>query len=273
MADRPAVAHVAHDELLIAAWVSGDTEPEDAARAADLTARCEVCRDLATDLRGLRSAMRALPPPARTRDFRLTPADAERVRSRPGWLGRFRSIRGSTITRPLAGAMTTLGLAGMLLTTVPLGGVGVGGEDSDTARIEAVGAPSAGAQNAPSAAWSAVAAPAGQAGGAAASEPPRPAAASDGLEFFRTPAPGDAAASGAAARGEDDLHETPPVVAQAATTSPSIERDVSARTPGQPTALGAGDRTRPALAAASAALLLGGLALFFVSRRREARSR
>jgi hypothetical protein len=270
------VAHVAHDELLVAAWVSGDTEPEDAARAADLTARCDVCRELATDLRGLRSAIRALPPPTRTRDFRLTPADAERVRSRPGWLGRLRSIRGATFTRPLAGAMTALGLAGLLLTTVPLGGAGVGGEDPDTARIEAVGASSPGRQEAPSAAASVAAAPAEAAGEGAASERPMPAAATDRFEFLGTPAPGDATSSGAAgaAGGDDgDLHETPPAVAQAATAPPSIAQDVAARSAGEPTPPGAVDRTRPALAVASAALLLGGLLLFFVTRRRGARSR
>ena len=268
MADRPVVAHVAHDELLIAAWVSGDTDPEDAARAADLASRCDSCRDLATDLRGLRSAIRALPPPARPRDFRLTPADAERLRARPRWLDRFRGLGSATITRPLAGAMTALGFAGLMLTTVPLGGTGVGGEDRDAARIEVQDSGAAGGAAAPSdGVWSAAAPEAPVE--AAASQPAMPAAASGGQELMMTPVPGDAAASGAAGGGDRFLDATPRGVAQMASPQPSAAEEGATRATGSPVTPTATDRTRPALAVASAALIAGGLLLLFVTRPRR----
>ena len=69
--------------------------------------------------RRLRGATAALPAPARTRDYRLTDADAARLRPTQwrrlvGWLGAPRST-----VRPIAGALATLGIAGLLLSTTP----------------------------------------------------------------------------------------------------------------------------------------------------------
>ena len=267
MADRPALAHVAHDELLIAAWVSGDTDPEDAARAADLASRCDSCRELATDLRGLRSAIRAIPPPARPRDFRLTQADAERLRARPRWLDRVRGLGGATITRPLAGAMTALGFVGLMLTTVPLGGAGVGGEDRDAARIEVQDSGAAGGAAAPSDGGSSAAAP--EAPVEVAASPPAMPAAASGQEFMMTPVPGDAAASSAPGGGDRNGDATPRAVAQLASPQPSAAEEGATRSTGRPVTPTATDRTRPALAVASAALIAGGLLLLFVTRPRR----
>ena len=275
MADRAAVAHVAHDELLVAAWVSGDTDPEDAARAADLTTRCAECRDLATDLRELRSAMRTLPPATRTRDFRLTPADAERLRARPRWLGRFRGTSSAGLTRPLAGAMTAIGLAGLLLTTVPLGGddAGASAENPETTRmqIERDTGGSAGAVGG-AAVGSAAAAPAESAAAERASDGPLPVAASPGAVVGGTPVPGDVyAPGGSGADGPDVQSTTRPGVAQATAPAPSVDDGTlfsAADTPPART-----DPVRPALAVASAALLAGGLILLLVTRRRRTADR
>jgi hypothetical protein len=268
VAERPAVAHVAHDELLIAAWVSGDTEPAEAARAADLASRCDDCRELASDLRGLRAAVRALPTPARRRDFRLTPADAERLRSRPGWLDRLRAVRSATLTRPLAGAMTALGLAGLLLTSAPLGGAGVGGADRDTATFEAQ--VSAGDDGMGTAA-SAAAAPGASIEAAAGTARPMPVAASGGQELAASPVPGDAGATAPGGEEGPDIQASVAAVAQA--TAPSgVADEPTLRVAAPPTTPSPTDLARPALGVASAALLVSGLLLLFVTRRRGART-
>ena len=147
MADRGArSAHADHDPLVIAAWIGGDADAEPA-RAGDLAASCADCRRLADDLRAIRAASAVLPVPPRTRDFRLTPEDAARARHGRGWLGRLTGATGSPGLRPLAGAMTALGMAGLLLTALPLGPAGSvqapgsgGGTTRDTAAQEVAGA-------------------------------------------------------------------------------------------------------------------------------------
>ena len=56
----------------------------------------------------------------RTRDFRITAADAARLRPR-GWRGLLDAIGGAraSFSRPLAAGLTTLGLVGLLVTTIP----------------------------------------------------------------------------------------------------------------------------------------------------------
>jgi hypothetical protein len=271
VAERPAVDHLAHDELLIAAWVSGDTDPEDAARAADLTARCDDCRDLATDLRELRAATRALPPLSRTRDFRLTPVDAERLRARPGWLDRVRAAAGAGFARPLAGAMTAIGLAGLLLTTTPLGGP-TATTDRDVANVE-VGQESSSTRDGaePPAAGGQGAAAAPSAAAPAASGEPMPVAASrDEEAYLGSPVPGDAAAPGEAGPSADrgsDTQASPPAAAQVPAPSPT--NDLTPRTTDSPTTTPTGDLVRPAAAVASAVLLAGGLLLLVLTRRRR----
>jgi hypothetical protein len=106
--------HATHDPLRVA---------EAADRAGRLPADLAACPDcvaLHADLVALASALPASGVPARPRDYRLTPADAARLR--PGgwrrWLGTIGSSR-DVITRPLAIGFTTLGLAGLLVATVP----------------------------------------------------------------------------------------------------------------------------------------------------------
>jgi hypothetical protein len=114
-----AVTHDRHDLLLIAAHATGDLDAAARAAASELVAGCSACAELAADLRALATATATLPTPPRPRDFRLTPADAERLR--PRGLRRFLAALAApgAFTRPLATGLTTLGVAGLLLASLP----------------------------------------------------------------------------------------------------------------------------------------------------------
>lgn len=118
----PAPAHISpdHDETLIARLAAADlTEPE-AAAARELVAACPACAELHADLRSIMAATASLPAPRRTRDFRLTDADATRLRRR-GWrrlLGGFGEPR-LAFTKPLATGLVTLGIAGLVFALAP----------------------------------------------------------------------------------------------------------------------------------------------------------
>lgn len=125
---EPRTAHAAHDRVRIANLV--DRSVTDAERVAgqEQLAACHDCAQLFDDLLALSAATKALPTPARPRDFTLTPADAARLRDR-GWrrlLGLFGSPR-DVFSRPLAIGLSTLGLAGLLVATVPGALPGFGG--------------------------------------------------------------------------------------------------------------------------------------------------
>ena len=76
MADRTP-EHATHDLEALAALAEDHSPEGDAGRAE--AARCADCASLMDDLRLLATATAALPVPARTRDFRLDPADAVRL--------------------------------------------------------------------------------------------------------------------------------------------------------------------------------------------------
>jgi hypothetical protein len=118
------MSHDQHDLLLIAALadipdVRSSDDPGHA-RALTLIAECSACATLHADLRALAAATRAMSAPALPRrDFRLTEADAARLRP-SGWrrlIGIFAGPR-DAITRPLAMGLTTLGLAGLLIGSI-----------------------------------------------------------------------------------------------------------------------------------------------------------
>jgi hypothetical protein len=112
--------HASHDPLLIASLADGETAGPDHVRAEALVASCTDCAALHADLLALASATRSLPPPARPRDFQLTPADAARLRP-AGWRRLLDGLGTSRdgLSRPLAIGLSTLGLAGLLVATVP----------------------------------------------------------------------------------------------------------------------------------------------------------
>ena len=128
MADTATSRHPRHDRLLIAAAVDRDRGARPSLVQA-LLATCLECARLHADLLALALALPTASTPTRSRDFTLTAADAERLRPRGlrRWLGLIGTSR-DTITRPLAIGFTTLGLAGLLVATVPgaLPGAGTG---------------------------------------------------------------------------------------------------------------------------------------------------
>jgi hypothetical protein len=107
-------SHARHDPLLVAeaADRGGQLPPELAA--------CPDCRRLHVDLLAVSASLPIAALPARPRDYTLTPADAARLR-RTGWRSWLAGIGGSrdVVTRPLAIGLTTLGLAGLLVATLP----------------------------------------------------------------------------------------------------------------------------------------------------------
>ena len=129
-------AHRDHDRLLISAHASGDLSGRDLAAADALLATCGECRALHADLRALAAATRDLPPPARVgnRDFRIPPERAA-VLVRGGlWRRLLRPFgRQGGASRPLAMAFTTLGVAGLLLASLPTLQLAPGGASRATA--------------------------------------------------------------------------------------------------------------------------------------------
>jgi hypothetical protein len=112
--------HAAHDELLIASLLDRSVEDPTRRRAEAMVASCEDCAALHRDLLVLSAATRALPTPPRPRDFTLSAADVERLRP-SGWRRLIRAVGSSRdlFSRPLAIGLTTIGLAGLLVGTVP----------------------------------------------------------------------------------------------------------------------------------------------------------
>jgi hypothetical protein len=118
-------AHRLHDRLLVARAVGEDVDDLDQAAAAALFEACPDCRALAAQLRALRSTAASLPAARRPRDFRLSAAQAERLRG--GMLRRLlEPLAGPTfgILQPLAGAVVAIGLGLLVVTSIPGGASG-----------------------------------------------------------------------------------------------------------------------------------------------------
>jgi hypothetical protein len=132
--------HASHDTMLVASLADHSLAPSERAAADALVAACSQCADLHADLLALRTATRAMPTPARTADYMLTPRDAVRLGS-GGWR-RFVAILGTSrdaLSRPLAIGLTTLGLAGLLVANVP--SFSFGSASSGATQLAPVGAP------------------------------------------------------------------------------------------------------------------------------------
>lgn len=226
MTDPKTTAHAAHDRILVASLADHSLAPAERAAAEALVAICTDCAALHTDLIALRAATRAMPAPSRPRDFALSSQDASRLRS-GGWR-RFLTTLGSprdALSRPLAVGLTTLGLAGLLVATVPSVLTGYGGAASGSPEVlSAAGAPvpaaSSGADTAgaggesavPAAAPAAMAAPtaplpdgASPVNGSAASPPP--ATRTNGSAVAITdqgasPSPGSEAVADGSSKGQ-----------------------------------------------------------------------
>ena len=108
--------HRNHDLLLIAALAAGDAEGTDLERARDLVAACDDCAALHHDLRTISAALPATPAPTRSRDFRLTPEQADSLRP-AGWRRLLAPLAGPrfAFAAPLGGSLAALGIAGILV--------------------------------------------------------------------------------------------------------------------------------------------------------------
>lgn len=108
--------HARHDRFAIASAIGGGGIPAS-------VRSCASCGALHRDLLVIRAALRLSWTPGRDRDLHLTASDAARLRG-TGWWRRILEAIGrdsESLTKPLAVSFTGLGLAGLLLTTVPLG--------------------------------------------------------------------------------------------------------------------------------------------------------
>jgi hypothetical protein len=165
---QPAIPaeHAAHDGVWMAALASRDPDlsPSERARAEAVLESCGACAELFADLVAVSAAIPSATIPARPRDFTLTAADAARLgrRGLRRWLSAIGSARDG-ITFPLAMGLTTMGIAGLLLATVPALYSG-GGPTSQV--LSTVGAPIP----APAASAAASAAPAPASAAPAAAE-------------------------------------------------------------------------------------------------------
>jgi hypothetical protein len=270
--------HASHDTLLVAALADRTVAGPERAAAEGLVATCSLCARLHADLVAISTATRQLPAPARTRDFMLTPADAERFR--PSAWRRFIAAFGSsrdTLSRPLAAGLTAIGLAGLLFATIP-GTFGqettilstVGSAVGQGAGQDLTAAPS----GALSVAGGAVAAPAaspasGNDDGAARASgfvaapavPPVPAAS---VAPVKQAVPGASGGFGSIVQPSEDVYsgsgEGSGVVAEATAAAPSAATDLADST-APPGRSSGGPST---MVVVSGALLLIGLALFAV---------
>ncbi|MBF6606347.1 MAG: hypothetical protein IVW53_12265 [Chloroflexi bacterium] len=114
--------HDRHDGIVIAAYAADDLTGVDLAAAAALVDGCPDCALLAADLRSIAIATSVLPVPPRERDFRLSTTDAARLRRSHHWWMLGGLARGGWPLRPVGVGLATLGLAGLLFSTIP--GVG-----------------------------------------------------------------------------------------------------------------------------------------------------
>jgi len=106
--------HATHDLVLVA------EAADRGGRLAGLQAACPDCLALHADLVLLAAALPDAAVPARPRDFTLSAADAARLRP-AGWRRWLAAIGTSrdAVSRPLAIGLTTLGLAGLLVASIP----------------------------------------------------------------------------------------------------------------------------------------------------------
>jgi hypothetical protein len=117
--------HDQHDQLLVVSLAAGDLTGTDRDRATSQIADCAECARLNDDLLVIARATAALPAAVRPRDFQLSPEQAARLRP-AGWrrfVAAFAEPR-LAMTRQLGVGLTTLGIAGLMLSV--LGSVNLG---------------------------------------------------------------------------------------------------------------------------------------------------
>ena len=115
-ADRSRTDHDTHDLLLVAAHAAGDIGSRGRSRTELQLAGCRDCADLRAELVAIAAATNRLPAPRRSREFTLSREDAARLR-RPSLRRILVDLAGprGLIGRPVAAAVTSLGVAGIVL--------------------------------------------------------------------------------------------------------------------------------------------------------------
>ena len=278
MADRArplsgTASHEEHDVELVVELATarpGSAVGLDLGAAEALVAACDACATLASDVRSMAGAIVALDVPERPRDFRLTEPDAARLRPTTGRriLGLLRRPR-LNVGQPVAAGLTALGLAGLLVTTLPVGGPTgstTGSAPAQAPAVDSVAEP----QNQPLQASPAAS------GGTTEIQPGSGAGA--------PAASGDASAEGEPTQAAAGVAASP--AAEVAGESP-VSRDTSGEggggriqalpgtTPapavgvGMPEVAPGPNIARVTLALASAGLVVVGLALLLAGRRRH----
>jgi hypothetical protein len=236
--------HASHDLSLIAAAAAGDLA-DAALRDADaLAASCPDCAALLSDLVAIAAATRSLPDPIRPRSFTLSDEQAARLRP-TGWrrFGRPRLER-TRMARPVALACTTLGLAGLLLATLPATPTGFLGLSGGAAAPGVTGSESLRIED-------------DRANVHEPSPSPQPVygqAAGGGTDAMGSPVPGTS---------------HPPEAAPGPSTEPVDRQDVSDEVPGDPASEVTTGTPNQWLAVLSLALLAGGLGVFVLTRERR----
>jgi hypothetical protein len=112
--------HARHDRLLIASLAAGDLVGPDRDRATAQITACAECSTLHADLISIARATAALPPAVAPRDFTISRAKAAELRP-GGWRRLVAAIGGSRplMSRQLGIGLATIGLAGLLVSTLP----------------------------------------------------------------------------------------------------------------------------------------------------------
>jgi hypothetical protein len=138
------MSHSRHDRFAVAAALGGGLVPAS-------VGGCPACVALHADLLAIRTAIRHAWIPARPRDLRLTEADDARLRPTSVWRRLMDAIGTSrdVVSRPLALSLTGLGLAGLLLTTIPVGSSGAATDRPATVELAAGAAAGASPSPAP----------------------------------------------------------------------------------------------------------------------------
>lgn len=198
--------HETHDPLLVAALAAGDIESRDLTRAELQVAGCPDCTGLRNELVAIAAATTRLPAPARSREFTLSQDDAARLR-RPSLRRLLIDLAGprGLIGRPIATAVTSLGVAGIVLASAgTLGSLGAAGAASAPAPGVGSHAPSENRASGSAAPEHVTGVQGGASLGPAASQPPQDTSSGvDGLESGAPGSQGQAAAPTPAPNPDD----------------------------------------------------------------------
>ena len=250
MTERQSSPHAEHDLELVAALAAARADQLDRERGEALVSSCTACAELLQDLRAIALATVALPAAKRTRDFRLRPEDAARLR--PRGIRRIAEVLGAArleLARPLAPALMTLGLVGLLISAAPVLSLGFASSAAAPAASQAGEASGAAAAALPSdaAAPAATAAPS-----AASSQYVAPLSATPAATDTRNAAGGAGGALTSPSAMTDTAGEPSNAIASTAQPELSVA----------PATVQSGPQPNVPLAAVSAVALLGGMALF-----------